>query len=131
MYGFYCEFNSRRNNSTSMIKKILTYIVAYSFVIITSVQLCVNLLFILAPEFYIRNSFYLSQIGGLSIVYLLPMLAVAFLFKFCIPSRICAVAQVVLTALWLIIQEDNVYNITAQITIGILALILTITKLRR
>jgi hypothetical protein len=112
-----------------MIKKILTFIVAYSFVIITSVQLFVNLVFILAPEFYMRNSFYFSQVGGLSVSYLLPMLAVAFLFKFCTISRVCAVAQVILTVLWLVIQEDNVYNITAQITIGIFALLFTINKL--
>jgi hypothetical protein len=113
-----------------MIKKILTFIVAYSFVIITSVQLFVNLVFILAPEFYMRNSFYFSQVGGLSVSYLLPMLAVAFLFKFCTISRVCAVAQVILTVLWLVIQEDNVYNITAQITIGIFALLFSIKKIK-
>ena len=109
-------------------KKLLTIIVAYSFVIITSVQLLVNILFICSKDFYTTNSFYLDQIAGFSIVYLIPMLAVAFLFKFCAPSRICAVAQVILSTLWFIIQEDNLYNITAQITISSLALIMTAKK---
>lgn len=106
-------------------KKVLTAIVAYSFVFITIVQLLVNILFIFQKEFYLKYSFYLSQIGGLSVTYLIPMVAVAFLFKFCTPSRICAIAQIFLTLLWLIIQKDNVYNIIAQITIGAIALILT------
>ena len=44
-----------------MIKKILTIIVAYSFVFITSVQLVVNLIFVFAPEFYLRNGFHLVK----------------------------------------------------------------------
>ena len=110
-------------------KKVLTFIVAYSFVIITSMQLFVNLIFIFNKEFYYKYWFYFSQIAGLSIVYLIPMLAVVFLLKFCTPSRICAIGQLILSILWLVIQEDNIYNITAQITIGTVALLFTIKKL--
>jgi hypothetical protein len=105
-----------------MIKKILTIIVAYSFVIITSVQLVVNLIFVFAPEFYLRNGFYFSNFGGLSVTYLIPMVSVAFLLKYCAPSRICAIGQVIMTILWLIIKEDNIYNITAQIFIALMCL---------
>jgi hypothetical protein len=108
-----------------MIKKILTFIVAYSFVFITSVQLFVNLIFVFAPEFYLRNGFYFSQFAGLSVTYLIPMVAVAFLLKYCAPSRICAVGQVIMTILWLIIKEDNIYNITAQISISVICLLFT------
>jgi hypothetical protein len=114
-----------------MIKKILTIIVAYSFVIITSVQLVVNLIFVFAPEFYLRNGFYFSNFGGLSVTYLIPMVSVAFLLKYCAPSRICAIGQVIMTILWLIIKEDNIYNINAQITIGLICLLFTAKKVNK
>jgi hypothetical protein len=110
-------------------KKLLTILVAYSFVIITSVQLLANIICIVNKEFYYEHWFIIANLVGFSIIYLIPMVAVAFLFKFCIPSRICAITQVVLSILWLIIQEDNTYNITAQIVIATLALFLTAKKL--
>jgi hypothetical protein len=110
-------------------KKVLTFIVAYSFVIITIVQLLVNILAILNPEFYSENWFLIANLTGTSFIYLLLLVAVAFLLKFCKISRICAVAQVIMSVLWLIIQEDNIYNITAQIIIGGLALLFTLKKI--
>ena len=109
-------------------KKLLTILVAYSFVIITSVQLLANIIAIFFRSFYDNHWFIIANLVGFSIIYLIPMLAAVFLFKFCAPSRICAIAQLVLAILWLIIQEDNLYNIIAQITIGILALLFTAKK---
>lgn len=111
-------------------KKIATFIVAYSFVIITALQLVVNLVFIFFKDFYLQNWFMLANLFGFSFLYLIPMVSVAFLFKFCAMSRICAIAQVILSLLWLIIQEDNVYNITAQVIIGGLSLALTFKKIK-
>lgn len=110
-------------------KKVLTILVAYSFVYITSLQLFVNILFVFKKDFYLKYAFYFTQISGLSISYLLPMVAVAFLLKFCKVSRICAIAQIIMSVLWLIIQEDNIYNITSQIIIGVLALLFTLKKI--
>ncbi len=112
-------------------KKVLTFIVAYSFVIITIVQLLVNILAILNPNFYYKNMFIISNLVGFSFAYLIPMVSVAFLLKFCKVSRICAVAQIILSLLWLIIQEDNIYNITAQIIIGGLALLFTLKQITK
>jgi hypothetical protein len=64
-------------------KKILTFIVAYSFVIITALQLIANLVFVFNKEFYLKYSFWFSNFSGLSVSYLVPMVAVAFLLKFC------------------------------------------------
>jgi hypothetical protein len=91
----------------------------------------VNILYLINKEIYYKYFFILSQIAGLSISYLIPMLAVVFLLKFCYVSRICAIAQVILTILWLVIQEDNMYNITAQLIIGFLALLFTYFKIRK
>ena len=110
-------------------KKVLTFIVAYSFVIITIMQLFVNVLYIVNKDFYYKNYFLFAQLVGFSFAYLIPMVSVAFLFKFCTPSRICAIAQFILAILWLIIQEDNLYNITAQLTISTIALTMTFKKL--
>jgi hypothetical protein len=112
-------------------KKILTFIVAYSFVIITSVQLLANIISIFFREFYYKNWFLIANLVGVSFIYLIPMVAVVFLLKYCYVSRICAIAQVILTVLWLVIQEDNLYNITAQITIGTLSLLFTYFKIRK
>ena len=94
-------------------------------------QLLVNMLFIVAKDFYIKYSFYFSQTVGFSLILLIPLVAVAFLFKFCIPSRICAIAQIIMTILWIIIQEDNVYNITSQLIISSVALMFTYNKLKK
>lgn len=67
----------------------------------------------------------MAIMSGLSFLYLIPMVAVAFLFKFCMPSRICAIAQVLMAILWLVIKDDNIYNITAQSIICFLAILLT------
>ncbi len=112
-------------------KKLLTFIVAYSFVIITGVQLLVNLISIFFREFYYKNWFIIANLVGVSFIYLIPMIAVVFLLKFCYVSRICAIAQVILTILWLVIQEDNMYNITAQLIIGFLALFFTYFKIKK
>ena len=117
------------NLQKNKMKKVLTFIVAYSFVFITIMQLLVNILYLINKEFYFKNWFLFANLVGSSIVYLICMIAVVFLLKFCTPSRICAIAQLILSILWLVIQEDNIYNITAQITIGTIALLFTIKKL--
>jgi hypothetical protein len=112
-------------------KKILTFIVAYSFVIITGVQLLVNIISIFFKEFYYKNWFIIANLVGVSFIYLIPMVAVVFLLKYCYVSRICAIAQVILSILWLVIQKDNVYNISAQLIVGFLALLFTYFKIRK
>lgn len=114
-----------------MIKTAMIFIVSYSFVIITSMQLFVNLIFLFAKDFYIENSFFFSNMVGFSLISLIPLVSVAFLFKFCMPSRICAVAQIIMTAMWLFIQEDNAYNIGSQIIIGTIALVFSHKKIKR
>lgn len=110
-------------------KKVLKFIVAYSFVIITFVQLFINFIFIFNKEFYLKYSFYFSNTIGSGLIYIILLNCVVFLLPYCPPSRICGIAQLILAILWLIIQEDNIYNITAQITISTIALIMTFKKL--
>jgi hypothetical protein len=95
------------------------------------VQLLANITSIFFKEFYYKNWFIIANLVGVSFIYLIPMVAVVFLLKYCYVSRICAIAQVILTILWLVIQEDNIYNITAQLIIGFLALFFTYFKIRK
>jgi hypothetical protein len=50
-----------------------------------------------------------------------------FLFKFCGVSRICAVAELMFGINYMIIQQDNLYNLLFQIIIGITAILITIS----
>jgi hypothetical protein len=93
------------------------------------VQLFVNLLFVFQKEFYLKYSFYFANTTGTSLIYILLLNCVVFLLPYCKASRICAVAQIIMSILWLIIQEDNIYNITSQIIIGVLALLFTLKKI--
>ena len=112
-------------------KKIRIHIISYCFVYITLMQFICNLIFIFNENYYISNSFYYNQFSGFSYFYLIALVCVAFQLNYCNISRICAIAQLILCLIWNIIQEDNVYNITAQLFIGFLALFFTYFKIKK
>jgi hypothetical protein len=112
-------------------KKIRIHIIAYCFVYITLMQFICNLIFIFKKNYYISNSFYYNQLSGFSLFYVGALFCVAFQLNYCNVSRICAIAQVILYVIWNIIKEDNIYNITAQLIIGFLALFFTYFKIRK
>jgi hypothetical protein len=112
-------------------KKVRLHIIAYCFVYITLIQFICNLIFLFNKDFYILNIFYLTQISGLNYINIIILTCVVFQLKYCNISRICAIAQVILSILWLVIQEDNFYNITAQLIIGFLALFFTYFKIKK
>jgi hypothetical protein len=112
-------------------RTIFLIMFSYCFVYITAIQLACNLIYLFSESFYNEYSFYFTYLTGTSFSYILPLLAATFLFKFCEVSRICAVTQLVLSILWLVIQEDNVYNIAAQNTFGILSLLFTYIRYKQ
>ena len=81
--------------------------------------------YFLNKEFYTEFSFYINSTMGLSVIFAFFLVLYTSYFSFCSVSRITAWTQLIITLAYLIIQEDNVYNIVFQTIIMFLALLFT------
>lgn len=105
-----------------MIKKL---ILAYFPIVLTLLQLSANILYFVNKEYYIQNSFYISNTIGGSLIFSLFLVLYTSCFKFCSVSKLTAYMQLIIAVSYLVIQNDNIYNIIFQTIIMILALIFT------
>jgi hypothetical protein len=62
---------------------------------------------------------------GVNILFAIFLLSFTYWFKFCTVSRFAAWAEVMFAVNYIIVQQDNLYNILFQIIVGALALMLT------
>lgn len=106
-------------------RKKLKIFIAYFPVILIVGQIITNLLYFFAPEFYSHYGFYLGLAFGTNLLFALFLVGFTFWFRFCAVSRYAAIAQLLFAVNYLVVQEDNLYNIIFQIVIGILSLLLT------
>lgn len=107
-----------------MRKKIKIFII-YFPVILISCQVLVNLLSFISYSTYIKYGLVLNTFFGTNALFSLFLLAFTYWFKFCAVSRYAAWAEVLFAANYLIVQQDNLYNILFQVIVGIISLILT------
>lgn len=107
-----------------MQKKIKIFIV-YFPVILVACQVLVNLLYFAWPSAYNNTGFYLNLFFGSNIMVGVFLLVVTFGLKFCAISRWASVAELLYGVNYLIVQQDNTYNIVFQIITGAVALIIT------
>jgi hypothetical protein len=105
-------------------KKIKLFVI-YFPVILIIFQVAINVLSFIAPGFYMQNGFVLNTFFGVNLLFALFLLAFTYWFNFCSVSRYAAWAEVLFAINYLIVQQDNLYNIMFQIIIGVLAIILT------
>ena len=105
-------------------KKIKTFII-YFPILLVALQVLVNIFGIICPEVYIKAGFYLNTFLGTNILFAIFLLAFTFSFNFCAVSRFSAIAELLFAVNFLIVKEDNLYNIIFQITSGSIALLLT------
>lgn len=103
------------------IKKFLIYFP----VILVSLQVIVNLYALIDRKSYDAIGFYLNTFIGTNILFALFLLAFTFSFNFCAVSRFSAIAEVLFGLNYLIVQQDNLYNILFQVITGTIFLILT------
>lgn len=107
-----------------MRKKIKIFIV-YFPVILVSCQVLVNLLSFVWYDGYVAAGFYLNNFFGTNMLFAAFLLGFTYWFKFCAVSRATAWAELLFGIFFMIVQEDNLYNILFQVIVGVAALILT------
>lgn len=103
-------------------KKVRIFII-YFPVILVSFQVLVNLWSFLEPHTYLRLGFYLNTFFGTNVFFAIFLIAFTFSFKFCQISRWGSIAELLFAINFLIVKEDNLYNIFFQIIIGMVAMI--------
>lgn len=103
------------------IKKFLIYFA----VILVSLQVLFNLIALIDRHAYDKVGFYLNTFIGTNVLFAIFLVAFTFSFKFCLVSRACAVAELLFGINYLIVQQDNLYNILFQVIVGVVSLIVT------
>lgn len=107
-----------------MSRKLKIFIV-YFPVILVSCQVLVNLLYFAWPSAYYNTGFYLNLFFGSNIMVGIFLLVFTFGLKFCAISKWASVAELLYGVNYLIVQQDNEYNIWFQIITGATALVIT------
>jgi len=108
--------------------KNLKVFIIYFPIILVALQVAANIIGLVAPNFYNRIGFYLNTFLGTNLLFSLFLLLFTHLYKFCSISKYAAIKEVLFAIAYMVIQEDNVYNIVFQIIIGLLALLITFKK---
>lgn len=107
-----------------MRKKVKLFIIYFPVTLVTC-QVSVNLLSFILPDLYIKYGFVLNTLFGVNLLFALFLLAFTYWFKFCAVSRYSAWAELLFAGNYLIVQQDNLYNIMFQVIVGSISLILT------
>lgn len=105
-------------------KKLKLFII-YFPVILIACQVLVNIFSFINFEIYVKYGFILNTLFGVNFLFALFLLSFTYWFKFCAVSRYSAWAEILFAINYLVVQQDNLYNILFQIIVGLMALILT------
>jgi hypothetical protein len=114
----------RPGRSTKM-KYWLKIFVAFYPVMLVTCQVIVNLIAVIHYPTYVKHGFYFGLFFGTNLSFSIVFIAMCHLFKFCRISIYCAYAELAFGIAYMVIKQDNVYNVTLQIIIGAMALIFT------
>lgn len=112
-------------------KKSSRIFVIYFPVILVGLQVLLNIMSFVFPRAYLDSAFYLDLTLGTNGLYALSLLALTFGFSFCIIGRACAIAECLFAIVYGIIKVDNIHNISIQIIIGTIALIVTFLQYKK
>jgi len=103
------------------LKKFLIYFP----VILVALQVIVNLYALIDRASYNAVGFYLNTFIGTNVFFAVFLVAFTFSFNFCAVSRWCAIGETLFSLNYLIVQQDNLYNILFQVIVGVIALVIT------
>lgn len=109
-------------------KRLSTIFIAYAPILLLVTQIVFNLLYWLNPSLYVNLYFYLGWGVGGSMFLSALLVAITERFRFCEVSKWAARAQVAFSLIYFFIRQDNIYNISLQIVIGLVAIIITMVK---
>lgn len=104
---------------------VRTFIVFFPVLLVT-LQVLANLLSFYDNELYVKAGFYLNTFLGTNVLFALFLVAFTFSFGFCQVSRLAAVAELMFAVNYLVIQQDNLYNVMFQVIVGTIALAATV-----
>ena len=107
-----------------MRRKVKLFIV-YFPVILVACQVLVNLMSFVWYDGYVAAGFYLNHFFGCNMFNAAFFVLFTWYFDFCAVSRAAAVAELLFGINFMIVQQDNLYNILFQVIVGTAALILT------
>ncbi len=106
-------------------KKKIRIFITYFPVILVGLQVIVNLMSFVFPAAYNVAGFYLNTMFGTNVLFAVFLTMFTFSFPFCYVSRYAAIAELAFGVNYLIVKQDNMYNIMFQVIVGILAILLT------
>ena len=106
-------------------RRWLKLFIVYFPVILVSCQVLVNLLYFVWYDGYIAAGFYLNNFFGTNMLFAVFLLSFTYWFKFCAVSRAAAWVELAFGIFFMIVQEDNIYNIMFQVIVGIVSLLFT------
>ena len=104
-----------------LVKKFIIYFP----VILVTLQVMANMLAIVWPSAYMASGWYLNLFIGTNVMFAIFLLAFTMAFNFCAISRAAAVAEILFAVNYIIVQQDNLYNILFQVVVGGMALLIT------
>lgn len=107
-------------------KRITTLFIAYFPLALLTFQVIADIVYLISFKSYASAYFYLGWSMGSSFLYSLLLIAMTERLKFCEVSKWAARCQMAFSIVYLIIRQDNIYNISIQIILGLVAIILTI-----
>lgn len=105
--------------------KHLKIFTIYFPVMLVAGQVLVNLMYFLFPVAYYESGFYLNTFFGTNVFFAIFLTVFTFKFQFCSVSRYAAIAELLFAINFMVVQQDNLYNILFQVIVGTLAIIAT------
>jgi hypothetical protein len=106
-------------------KRFSKIFISHFAILLVFCQVVVNILGVIESPIYYNYGFYLNTFFGTNILFAVFLVVFTFSYNFCSRSRWCALAELAFAVNYLIVQEDNLYNIWFQILTGTLMLIVT------
>ena len=100
--------------------------IAYFPVFLIAGQVLINLMSFVFPSAYMEAGFYLNTFFGVNVWFAVMLVVMTQLFSFCNVSKWAARGELLFAINFLIIKEDNFYNIMFQIIVGFIAILLTV-----
>lgn len=105
-------------------KRIKLFIIYFPVTLVT-LQVIVNIWALIDRNTYNAAGFYLTTFIGTNILFALFLLAFTWWSRLCAISRWAAIAECLFALNYLIVKQDNLYNILFQVIVGVISLIIT------
>lgn len=106
-------------------RRVSKIFIAYFPVMLLAGQVMANWLYFIAFDWYIKAGFYLNLFFGTNVFFAMMLVTLTHFLNFCKVSRWAAWAQLAFAINYMIVKQDNLYNIIFQVIIGTIALLFT------